>query len=94
METAISPLTSSHRPLQRRVFLMPPPNSLAILQQLNDLNRSSLGFHDRLSDILSGEEYKQRVPNLQNGDLMWLVNYLDNVSRHVAFPCPMLSDPA
>jgi hypothetical protein len=72
---------------------MPPPNS-SVLQRLDDLNRSSFEFHDRLSDILSGEEYKQCVPNLQNGDLMWLVNYLDKVSRHVAFPCPMLSEPA
>ena len=67
---------------------MPPPG-LPVLQRLYHLDRSSSGFHDQLSNILYGEEYQKCVPNLQGNDLVWLVDYLDRVSRHVAFPHSM-----
>ena len=54
------------------------------LQRLCLLNRSSSEFHDQLSNVLYGEEYKQCVPNLQDGHLVWLVDYLDKVCRHTA----------
>ena len=50
------------------------------LQQLQDLDRSSPQFHDQLSDLLRGEEYRSSVLNLQGDDLAWLVEYLDSVS--------------
>ena len=68
-------------PLQGRVSLMP---SHDLLKQLDRLDRSSSGFHDQVNNILYGEEYKQSVPNLRNNDLVWLVDYLDNVRRLIA----------
>ena len=57
-----------------------------VLQQLDRLNRSSLDFHDLLSNVLYGEEYTQCARSLQNADLVWLVEYLDKVCRRVALP--------
>ena len=54
--------------------------SRPFLQQLHDFDKSSSGFHDWLSAVLYGKEYRQRVPNLQGDDLVWLVDYLDEVS--------------
>ena len=53
--------------------------SFPVLEQLHNLNRSSSGFHDQLTNVLYGEEYRQCVPNLQGDNLMWLVEYLNNV---------------
>ena len=64
---------------------MPLPSS-PVLRQLDRLNRSSPDFHDQLSGIVYGEEYKQCVPNLQDDELVWLVDYLDRVRRRVALP--------
>jgi hypothetical protein len=64
---------------------MPSPNS-PVLQQLDYLNGSLPGFHDRLYGLLYGEEYVQCTRNLQGDDLVWLVNYLDKVRRRVAVP--------
>ena len=60
--------------------------SLPSLQQLNRLDRSLSGFHDRLCKVLYGQEYAQCVPNLQDDDLVWLVDYLDKVPRRKAIP--------
>jgi len=59
---------------------MPLPNPL---KQLRRLDRSSPKFHDQLSNVLYGEDYKQCVPNLQGDDLVWLVDYLDKVCRRI-----------
>lgn len=56
------------------------------LQLLHNLDRSSSEFHDQLGNILYGEEYRKCVPNLHGHDLAWLVDYLDKVRHHVAFP--------
>ena len=53
------------------------------LQRLYRLDRSSPEFHNQLSKVLYGEEYQQCLPNLQHGDLAWLIDYLDTVCRHV-----------
>ena len=55
------------------------------LQQLGQLNGSSPSFHDQLSKVLYGKEYKQCVPDLQRDDLM-LVDYLDKVRRRISSP--------
>ena len=64
---------------------MPPP-SVPILQQLHHLDKSSPRFHDKLTNILYLEEYRQCVAKLQGDDLLWLVNYLDKVHRYAALP--------
>jgi len=77
---------------------------LPALQQLNRLDRSSPDFHDQLSNALygeeykkcvekykkCGEEYKKCVPELQDDDLVWLVDYLDTVCCRVALPRSLL----
>lgn len=50
------------------------------LQQLRDLDTTSLQFHKQLSSCLRGSEYQSAIPNLQGEDLAWLVEYLDGVS--------------
>ena len=60
------------------------PSSLA-LQQLHHLDRSSPDFHDQLCNLFYGKEYSKCIPNLQGDDLVWLVDYLDKVRRHVTF---------
>jgi len=64
-----------------------------LLQQLHLLNRSSSTFHDQLSGILYGEEFKRQAPNLQSDGLVWLVDYLDKVRRHVSSPRSSLKQP-
>ena len=64
---------------------MSSPSSPAV-QRLRRLDKSSPGFHDQLCNALYGEEYIQRVPVLQPDDVVWLVDYLDTVHRHVALP--------
>ena len=56
------------------------------LQQLHHLNRSSPDFYDQICNVLYGEEYVRCIPNIQGGDLVWLVDYLDKVRRRVALP--------
>ena len=75
---------------------MPPPGPPA-LQLLHQLDSSSSQFPDELCNILYGEEYlkcvygeerreERRKPILQDDDLMWLVDYLDTVRRHIPLP--------
>jgi len=66
---------------------MTPPD---ILQRLPRLDQFSPGFHDQLNNTLCEEEYKQCVPILQGDDLMWLVDYLDEVRRRATHPSPPL----
>ena len=49
------------------------------LIQLRRLDRTSSTFHDQVSSILYGEEYKQWVPTVQGDDLTALVDHLDKV---------------
>ena len=76
------PYRSFHSPANERAraIVMPSRNPL---KQLRHLDRSSPDFHDQLSDILHGEEYKKWVPNIQGGDLAGIVNYLDKVRCHI-----------
>jgi len=60
--------------------------SRPFLRQLRHLDKSLSDFPDQFSNVLYGEEYKQCVANLQGDDLIWLVDYLDEVCRCVAFP--------
>ena len=58
-------------------------SSRSPLEQLRRLDRSSSRFHDQVSNILYGEDYKQWVPTVQDNDLMGLVDCLDKVRCHV-----------
>ena len=51
------------------------------LRQLTRLDRSSPDFPSRLNYILRGQDYEECVPTLQDGDLMRLVDYLNEVHR-------------
>ncbi|KAF9643894.1 kinase-like protein [Thelephora ganbajun] len=57
---------------------MSSPSSPA-LQRLHRLDTTSPNFGDQLCDVLYGQEYQQCVPNLQDHDPLWLVDYLDKV---------------
>ena len=52
-------------------------------EQLYRLDRSSSRFHDQLSNVLYGGEYKKTVLNLQDNDLIRLIDYLDEVRRRI-----------
>ena len=52
-------------------------SSYSPLSQLRNLDKSSSDFHDQVSNILHGEEYKQWVSNLQDNDLAGFVDHLD-----------------
>ena len=52
------------------------------MQTLRDLDKTSPHFHNQLIDSLRGKAYQDVVSSLQGEDLVWLVNYLDNVSLH------------
>ena len=80
---------SAPSPADPRAFVMPSQGASAkpshgLLQQLHLLSRTSPEFLDKLSSILYGEEYKRSVPNLRGDDLVWLVDYLDEVRCHVS----------
>ena len=56
------------------------------LQQLDHFNRSSPDFHDQLSNVLYGKEYKKCVQSLQGKNLVWFADYLDQVRRRITLP--------
>lgn len=55
------------------------------LQQIYGLDRTSPEFDNQLDDLLHGDEYEGCVQELENSDLVWLINYLDNVRLYVPF---------
>ena len=67
--------------------------STGLLPQLHLLDRSSSTFHDQLSNILYGEEFRQKAPNLETEGLVWLVDYLDKVRRRISFLRSPLKQP-
>lgn len=67
--------------------------STGLLQRLYHLDRSSPNFHDQLCNILYGEEFWKLTPNIQTDGLVWLVDYLDRVRRHVSFLRSPLKHP-
>ena len=65
-------------------------SSRSPLRQLRRLDKSSSNFHDRVSNVLYGEEYKQWVPTIEGNDLVGLVDYLDTVRCLASFlPLPL-----
>ena len=64
---------------------MPLPAS-PVLQELDGLVRTSSDFSEQLYNVLSRRDYLNCEKNLDDGDVMWLVDYLDRVCCHAAFP--------
>jgi len=60
-------------------------SSRSPLRQLRRLDKSSSNFHDRVSNVLYGEEYKQWVQTIEGNDLVGLVDYLDTVRCLASF---------
>ena len=58
------------------------------LQKLDALDRTLFEFRDQLSNVLYGEEYARCMKSLQGDDLMWLVDFLDEVCFRVISYCP------
>jgi hypothetical protein len=54
------------------------------LRRLCDLDQASPQFCEWLIDLLRGEEYQNLIPSLQDQNLEWLVEYLDNVSLSIS----------
>ena len=73
-------------PLEPRRKFHPTVSPGSPLRRLHDLDRVSPQFHERLVDFLRGDDYRSAVQNLRNGDLVWLVEYLDNVSPQTISP--------
>ena len=57
-----------------------------VLQQLHRLNKSSSDFHDQLCKVLYAPEYVQCGQNLGGDDSVWLIDYFEEVRRHVVPP--------
>ena len=57
-----------------------------VLKKLHGLDRTSSQFHKRLSGLLRSEAYRSAVPNLQDEDVAWLVDYLESVSLQTISP--------
>ena len=55
-----------------------------ILQQLDRLDKSSPQFPDQLASFLHGKGYEDCLPKLQDQDVVWLIDYLDNVCLYIA----------
>lgn len=64
-----------------------------ILQQLDHLDKSSPQFSDQLASLLHEERYKLCIPDLQDQDVVWLVEYLDNVCLYITL-YPLSAQPA
>jgi len=78
----------AHQEIQQPGAPAPLPNIASpVLQKLHQLDGSSSGFHDELSSIFYGEEYRRCAEDLQGDDLLWLVGYLDKVRYHFTLPC-------
>jgi hypothetical protein len=61
---------------------MPQSN---LLQQLHRLETSSPRFADQIATILGEPEYKASIQTLPDKDLIWLVEYLDNVCLWIVY---------
>ena len=62
---------------------MSPPSSQA-LQELDRLDKASSDFDNKLRDVLYGQEYALHEEHFEDDDLVWLIDYLDEVCRCVA----------
>lgn len=57
-----------------------------ILQQFDNLDKSSAQFPNQLFDLLSEKAYTTCITKLRDEDVAWFIGYLDNVSVNFALP--------
>ena len=69
-----------------QLLLMPPPPTPRALKRLRLPDKSSRDFGDQLNNILHGPEYVEWEKKLEGDDLVWFIDYLDKVRRHVIPP--------
>lgn len=62
-----------------------------ILQKFKQLDTSSSAFPDQLTNLFFQREYKDCIPSLRDEEVVWLVNYLDDVCLFYSLPCSFLS---
>ena len=68
------------------------PYHASILQRLRALDQTLPGFPDQFAIVLAEKEFKDHIPHLQDGDGVWLVEYMNTVRT---FPCtsvPLFKD--
>ena len=63
------------------------------LERLGLLDTASPKFHDQISNILHGEDYKQWVQTVHGDDLVGLVDCLDTVRPRAQLIHPLLKLP-
>ena len=68
-------------------------SSGSLLERLSLLDTASPKFHDQIGNILHEEDYKQWVPAIHGGDLVRLVDCLDQVRRRAQLIHPPLKLP-
>ena len=76
-------ILAAYHPSQGWISPMSSPDSPA-LQTLHRLDRSSSNFSDQLHDILYEQEYALHEESLEHDDLVWLIDYLDEVCPDAA----------
>ena len=64
----------------------------AILQRLDHLDKSSPQFPNQLASFLHEKGYEDCLPKLRDQDVVWLIEYLDNVCLYIA-PYPLSAQP-
>ena len=67
--------------------------SYSPLMQPRHLKKCSSDFHDQVSDVLYGEEYKQRASTAEGDDLVKLVDSVDTVRYRASLPPSPLKPP-
>ena len=77
-------------PVDCQTFAVVMP-SLSSFPQLHNLDRSSPEFPSRLTDILLGEDFKNRVQSPPRDELGPLVEYLDGVRLRIPLARPLLN---
>lgn len=66
------------------------PLSSPVLKRLHSLDTPLSKSHGQLNRLLHEKEYQECVSNLRGDDLIWLVDYLDEVRHSVGLPCSPL----
>jgi len=63
-----------------------PMSPLTPSQQLRRLDKFSPQFPDQITDLLREQGYRNHITNLQDEDLLWLVEYLNDVRLRLLSP--------
>lgn len=75
--TSKKKLLSPNPSTNERAAQVDPP----VLYQLRRLDKSSPHFHERLSNILRGNDYRAALHRSPRDEIEWLIEYLDTILR-------------